>query len=64
MVRDRITRAVGLGHYPQLCFKLGVKADDGPIEVADGGIVDWTHSLLASNKERLNSSIDSLRTYV
>jgi hypothetical protein len=46
-------RETGRSYYVSLCFKLSVMTDDGPIEVADGGIVDWTQSLLGSNKERL-----------
>jgi hypothetical protein len=46
-------REAGRSYYRHLCFKVSVMTDDGPIEVADGGIVDWTQSLLGSTKERL-----------
>ena len=59
------SRSAGQGYYPHLCFKLSVLTDseEVEVEVADGGIVDWTQSLVASNKERLmisGLSIDRL----
>lgn len=59
-------RTAGRGYYPHLCFKLFVVTDTDEVEVADGGIVDWTQSLVASNKERLmisGLSIDRLLAF-
>lgn len=50
------TRTVAEGYYPGLCFKLSVLSDEEEVEVADGGLVDWTQSLVASRKERLMTS--------
>lgn len=47
-------REAGTGYYPSLCFKLHVVTAGGEeLEVADGGIVDWTQQLLQNRKERL-----------
>lgn len=56
-------RTAGRGYYPHLCFKLSVVTDTAEVEIADGGLVDWTQSLVSSNKERLmisGLSIDRL----
>ena len=47
-------RRVGRDYYEGACFKVHVlRSDDEPLEVADGGFVNWTQQLLASRKERL-----------
>jgi hypothetical protein len=45
-------RTAARGYYPGICFKLFVTRDGAEIEVADGGMVDWTQHLVASKKER------------
>ena len=39
-----------------MCFKLGVLVDGEPVEIGDGGMVDWTQRLLGNRKERLMTS--------
>ncbi len=52
-IYDR-SRIAGKGYYPGLCFHVFVEAPLGEyLELADGGIVDWTQALLGSAKERL-----------
>jgi len=51
-------RASGRGYYRDLCFKVNcfkvnAAADEGPVEIGDGGFTDWTARLLANGKERL-----------
>ncbi|MEO1058503.1 MAG: hypothetical protein AAFY28_16465 [Actinomycetota bacterium] len=46
-------RSAGTVYYESVCFKLSVIHDTETIEVADGGIVNWTQLLLGSQKERL-----------
>jgi hypothetical protein len=46
-------RTAGRNYYQSLCFKLGVVDEGETIEIADGGLVDWTQSLLDNRKERL-----------
>lgn len=46
-------RTQGKDYYAGICFKLMVEHDDGPIEIGDGGFVDWTQALLQNRKERL-----------
>jgi hypothetical protein len=46
-------RTAGTGYYPNVCFKLGVSFDREDVEIADGGIVEWTQLLLQNRKERL-----------
>jgi hypothetical protein len=46
-------RSAGRDYYSSLCFKLGVVENDQTIEVADGGVVAWTQTLLGNRKERL-----------
>ncbi|MBM3659924.1 MAG: hypothetical protein FJW95_10545 [Actinobacteria bacterium] len=46
-------RTAARGYYPGICFKLFVTHDGVEVEVADGGMVDWTQHLVASKKERL-----------
>ncbi|MDH3683191.1 MAG: hypothetical protein OEV40_24975 [Acidimicrobiia bacterium] len=46
-------RTAGRGYYPNVCFKLSIDTGSETIEVADGGAVDWTQSLLQDRKERL-----------
>jgi hypothetical protein len=42
------------GYYPGLCFHMFVEtASGGYLELAAGGVVDWTRKLLGSAKERL-----------
>ncbi|MGI9327321.1 MAG: hypothetical protein ACR2PZ_19035 [Pseudomonadales bacterium] len=50
-------REAGRGYYRDLCFHINVHLPDKePIQLADGGSVDWTQQLLGSAKERLVSS--------
>ena len=48
------TRAVGRAYYRSLCFWIygGVDGSE-PLQLADGGCVDWTQKLLSDAKERL-----------
>ncbi len=46
-------RATGCGYYQYLCFKVHALGDHPPMEVGDGGFVDWTQQLVGSRKERL-----------
>ena len=48
------SRLAGKGYYPGLCFHVFVETASGEyLELADGGVVDWTQALLGSIKERL-----------
>ena len=49
-------REAGREYYQSVCFKLSVVLNDEVVEVGDGGLVDWTQSLLSSKKERLMTS--------
>lgn len=46
-------RTGGRGYYTGLCFHIHAAAADGPMELVDGGAVDWTQKLLSDAKERL-----------
>ncbi len=47
-------REHGRGYYHDLCFNIHAEDPGGAwIELADGGVVDWTQQLLANAKERL-----------
>jgi hypothetical protein len=47
-------RVGGRGYYNTLCFKIHAVIPDGSrLELADGGVVDWTQKLLSNAKERL-----------
>lgn len=39
-------------YYKGIQFKAVVQAGEHEIEIADGGLVDWTQQLLGNNKER------------
>jgi hypothetical protein len=52
-VVDDPDRPAGLGYYAGLCFKAFVVRDDVRTEIADGGLINWTQSLLGNRKERL-----------
>ena len=53
-VTEAPERASGRAYYRGLCFKVfAARAGDEPLEVADGGFVDWTATLLGNRKERL-----------
>ena len=41
------------GYYLDVCFKIHAPESDESIELADGGVVDWTQQLLSNAKERL-----------
>ena len=50
-------RQSGRGYYGDLCFHVDALAPSGhPIQLADGGSVDWTQKLLSNAKERLVTS--------
>ena len=47
-------RTAARGYYPDLCLNVSVVERDGTeVELGDGGLVDWTRSLVGSDKERL-----------
>jgi hypothetical protein len=52
-VLDDPDRTTGRGYYTQLCYKVYATINGRPVEVADGGFVDWTQQLTGSRKERL-----------
>jgi len=50
-------RQSGRGYYGDLCFHIDALAPSGrPIQLVDGGSVDWTQKLLSNAKERLVTS--------
>lgn len=42
----------GNNYYKGIQFKAVIQAGEHEIEIADGGLVDWTQQLLGNNKER------------
>jgi len=53
-VVDAPEREAGRGYYQRVCFKIFARFGEAePIEVSDGGFVDWIAQLLGSRKERL-----------
>lgn len=47
-------RTSGRGYYDEICFHIDATTASGEIlNVADGGVVDWTQQLLSNKKERL-----------
>jgi hypothetical protein len=53
-ITDAPERTSGLAYYRGLCFKIyAAFGGSEPLEIADGGFVDWTARLLGSQKERL-----------
>lgn len=53
-VTEAPERESGRAYYRGLCFKVfAARAGKEPLEVADGGFVDWTAKLLGNRKERL-----------
>jgi hypothetical protein len=47
-------RTAGRNYYRSLCFLICLPNDTGePIQLVDGGCVDWTQRLLSDGKERL-----------
>jgi hypothetical protein len=47
-------RSAGRGYYPGLCFHIYATTPRGqPLELVDGGSVDWMGKLLSNRKERL-----------
>lgn len=46
-------RTAGIGYYREICFHINELSTDQPIQLADGGAVDWTQQLLSNAKERL-----------
>ncbi|MFD8594976.1 hypothetical protein ACFV1L_08240 [Kitasatospora sp. NPDC059646] len=46
-------RKTGRGYCTTLCYKLCATVDGRPLEVGDGGFVNWTQPLVGSRKERL-----------
>ena len=49
-------RPAGRDYYPNVCFKIEGFWDDERIEVADGGIVNWSQRLIGSEKEHIVTS--------
>jgi hypothetical protein len=55
-------RSSGRNYYVDLCFHIYAVGPEHPYEVADGGVVDWTQTLLNNRKERcVTSGIGSER---
>jgi hypothetical protein len=52
-VVDDPDRPAGSGYYAGLCYQAFVVRGGVRTEIADGGLVDWTQSLLGNRKERL-----------
>ncbi|MFG2819799.1 hypothetical protein ACGFX4_10270 [Kitasatospora sp. NPDC048365] len=52
-VVDDPDRTTGRGYYTGLCYKVHTTVDGRPVELADGGFVDWTRRLTGNRKERL-----------
>ncbi len=46
-------RTSGRGYYRSVCFHVYAVTPEKPVELADGGDVDWTQKLVGSAKERL-----------
>ena len=47
-------RAGGKGYYLDLCFSIYTTSpSEQPLQLVDGGVVDWTQRLLSNAKERL-----------
>jgi hypothetical protein len=46
-------RSAGRGYYHEVCFHVHETSSGQPVELADGGAVDWTQKLLNNAKERL-----------
>lgn len=50
----QLDRLGGIGHYNSLCFRIDAKNRSGETyQLVDGGLTDWTQSLLSNKKERL-----------
>lgn len=51
-------RPGGRDYYPHVCFKLlaAIDGEPEPIDLGDGGFVDWTGKLLGNRKELLMTS--------
>lgn len=52
-VRQDLSRTRARGYYLQGALEIDVRFGASTFSAADGGLVDWTQSLLASRKERL-----------
>jgi hypothetical protein len=52
-VIDKPDRTEARGYYTSFCFKARSVGPGGTFEIADGGLVDWTQTLVQSRKERL-----------
>jgi hypothetical protein len=51
-VVDDPGRTRAKGYYTDLALRLEVAGPDGPVEVGDGGLTDWTATLTENRKER------------
>ncbi len=51
-VVDNPGRTRAKGYYTDLALRLEVSGPDGPVEVGDGGLTDWTAALTENRKER------------
>jgi hypothetical protein len=47
------SRTAGRGYYDTVCFKIHEISSEQPVELADGGSVDWSRKLLSNARERL-----------
>jgi len=52
-VWHRHDREHGREYYRNVCFKVYVHFEGEPVELGDGGDVDWMQGLLQSRKERM-----------
>ncbi len=50
VLHDAPNRTQGIGYYSTAAFK--IMADDGRLEIGDGGFTDWTAALATDAKER------------
>ena len=51
-VVDDPGRTRAKGYYTDLALRIEVSGPDGPVEVGDGGLTDWTAALTENRKER------------
>lgn len=52
-VRCEFNEEPGTGYYHTFQFKIFLKKSGQEVDLADGGMVDWTQKLLANRKQRL-----------
>ena len=47
------SRTAGRGYYDTICCKIHKISSEQPVELADGGSVNWSRKLLSNARERL-----------